>query len=300
MYTIVVEELKKYYGKTCGVDNLSFTVEAGSVFGFLGPNGSGKTTTIRLLLDIIRPDSGNIHLFGSQVSPTYPSHLRKRIGYLPGELRLYEEMTGLGYLELIGSFYGKVSSNYFSYLCDSLLISRKDLARKLEGFSRGMKQKIGIIQALQHDPELIILDEPTEGLDPLIRNRFYKLIEEAKDKGRTIFFSSHNLAEVEKVCEKVAILRDGTLLTTTTVEELKKMRLYKINVEFTTEDDAEGFALEDVTVEGTGRSRTIHWRGDFDELFKALIERKLVDFTCTKADLEEIFLTFYQKDGESK
>lgn len=299
MNSISVQGLTKFYGKTCGIEDVSFVVPKGSIFGFLGPNGAGKTTTIRILLDLVRPTRGDASLFGEPITPSYPAALRQRIGYLPGELRLYEELTGTSYLQLMGRFYGTIDGSYRSKLLGDLDMVPADLDRPLRTYSHGMRQKIGLVQALQHQPELLILDEPTEGLDPLIRNRFYELLAELASHGTTVFMSSHNLAEVERVCEKVAILREGRLLTTQTVKELKAVRLYELEIEFVNEAAARRFTV--VGADGrqqNGHRLTLNWRGDFSELFSTLKAYEVLDFSCTQANLEDIFLAFYRSKGE--
>ncbi len=298
MNSISVDHLTKFYGKTCGIEDVSFAVPKGSIFGFLGPNGAGKTTTIRILLDIVRPSRGAAWLFGQSITPSYPAELRRQIGYLPGELRLYEELTGSGYLQLMGRFYGTIDAGYRSQLLQDLDLAPSDLERPLREYSHGMRQKIGLVHAMQHQPELLILDEPTEGLDPLIRTRFYELLAEQANQGTTVFMSSHNLAEVERVCEQVAILRQGRLLTTQTVKELKAVRLYQLEIELVSEAAAGRFTLVGAeNLKQNGSRLSLRWRGDFAALFSQLQAYEMSDFSCKQADLEEIFLAYYRPEG---
>ncbi len=301
MNSISVHNLTKFYGRTCGIEDVSFEVPAGSIFGFLGPNGSGKTTTIRILLDLVRPSRGDAWLFGQAITPSYPAALRRQIGYLPGELRLYEDLTGIGYLQLMGRFYGTINTSYRSKLLQDLDLAPSDLERPLRAYSHGMRQKIGLVQAMQHQPELLILDEPTEGLDPLVRSRFYELLAELAEQGTTVFMSSHNLAEVERVCEQVAILREGRLLTTESVKELKAVRLYQLEIELASEAAANSFTLVgSENRQQNGNRLTLNWRGNFADLFSELGAYEVTDFSCTQADLEDIFLAFYQSKGEGE
>ena len=205
---IETEKLTKSYGSHRGIVDLDLEVDEGEVFGFLGPNGAGKTTTIRTLLDHIRPTSGRARVFGIDTTAD-PVAIHRRIGYLPGEFALYDKLTGGQTLEYFANLRGGVDRRY-----QRDLIARLDVdpTRKFQEYSKGNKQKIGLVIALQHRPDLLMLDEPTSGLDPLVQQTFYAVIREAKAEGRTVFLSSHILSEVEKTCDRVAIIRDGRLV----------------------------------------------------------------------------------------
>jgi ABC-2 type transport system ATP-binding protein len=204
---IEIQGLTKFYGRNRGVADLAFSVEAGEVFGYLGPNGAGKTTTIRLLLDLIRPTRGTARLFGLDARRDGTA-ARRRIGYLPGELALDPRMTGRNALGLLGRLRGPVDWPEVQRLAERLGC---DLSRRVGALSHGNRQKLGLIQAFMHRPELLVLDEPTLGLDPLVQHEFYLMVEEARAAGRTVFISSHVLPEVERLCDRVAIIRAGRL-----------------------------------------------------------------------------------------
>jgi ABC-2 type transport system ATP-binding protein len=215
---IEARELTKLYGPARGIDHLNLAVNAGEIFGFLGPNGAGKTTTIRLMLGFIATQHGEVRLFG-QKSTAGTTELRRRVGFLPGEIGWNESYTGeqtLRFLERLSG--GRAPLR--EWLCKELAMTPADLRRKLKYYSKGMKQKIGIIQALQHEPDLLILDEPTSGLDPLVQTSFFEVLKELRDRGRTIFFSSHVLSEVQRLCDRVGVVRDAKLVMDSPVTEL--------------------------------------------------------------------------------
>src|ERR671919_788551 len=205
---IETEALTKYYGKHLGIEDLTFSVRAGEVFGFLGPNGAGKTTTIRTLLDLIRPTRGRASIFGLD-SHQEGIEIRRRIGYVPGELALYDRMDGADLLEFLGNLRGGVDPSRIRGLADRV---GAELNRKIRTLSHGNKQKLGLIQAFMHDPGLVVLDEPTQGLDPLVQNEVHRMIREVRAQGRTVFLSSHDLSEVEGLCDRVGIIRNDGLI----------------------------------------------------------------------------------------
>src|SRR3989344_4824293 len=225
---IELKSLTKDYGNHRGIFNLDLQLNQGELLGFLGPNGAGKTTTLRLVMGYLRPNSGLVEIFG-QNNRENSTPIRRKIGYLPGALRLYEDMTGQSMLDYFSHLRGDVDWNYI----ESLRVRfNADFKRKLKTLSHGNKQKIGIIQAFMHQPDLLILDEPTNGLDPLMQIEFYDLLKETRDRGATIFMSSHNLPEVERVCDRVAIIKDGLLVTIEKIEVLKKKAKRILQVEF--------------------------------------------------------------------
>ena len=225
---IETERLTKSYGSHRGIIELDLAVEEGEAFGFLGPNGAGKTTTIRTLLDHLRPTSGHARIFGIDTHEN-PMAIHARVGYLPGEFVLYDKLTGGQTIEYFANLRGGVDAAYQADLVERLDI---DPSRKFREYSKGNKQKIGLVIALQHKPELLILDEPTSGLDPLVQQTFYEVIREAKADGRTIFLSSHILSEVEKTCDRVAIIRDGRLARVGRVEELRDLAHHQVEIVF--------------------------------------------------------------------
>jgi ABC-2 type transport system ATP-binding protein len=230
---IAVDELTKYYGRAVGIERISFHVNPGEVFGFLGPNGAGKTTTIRLLLDLLRPSSGAVSVFGLPVR-THSCEIRRRCGYLPGDFAGYGQLTGAEFLRFAAEM-RRSKPLLQDRLLDRFKVGRQDLAKKIKYISHGTRQKLGVVQAFVHDPELIILDEPTSGLDPLMQEEFYALVRDTCARGRTVFFSSHNLPEVEKICGRVAIVRNGGLVALETLDALKRKRYRRMIVTLDTD-----------------------------------------------------------------
>lgn len=295
MDVIITEGLTKYYGTTRGIEDLSLSVEQGEIFGFLGPNGAGKSTTIHLLLDLLRPTRGRALIFGQDVRRD-GLRVRQRIGVVPGELRLYEHMSGAGFLDYLARFQDKLPI-LRPELLRLLDLSETDLRRPIRGYSRGMKQKLGIIQGLQHDPELLILDEPTEGLDPLVQHAFYRLIAKARDRGCTIFMSSHILFEVERVCDRVGIVRAGRLVALERVEMLARRKRRQMQIELAGPVSQDAFALPGVSVASWNGSRVSLWvqREGLRPLLQRLAALPIVDIVFEPARLEEAFLDFYRE-----
>jgi len=235
---IETDKLTKRYGPHRGIVDVDLTVAEGEAFGFLGPNGAGKTTMIRVLLDHIRPTSGRAMVFGIE-STADPVAIHRRLGYLPGEFVLYDKLTGGQTLEYFANLRGGVDAAYQASLIERLDV---DPSRRFREYSKGNKQKIGLIIALQHRPDLLVLDEPTSGLDPLVQQTFFAVIREAKAEGRTIFMSSHILSEVEKTCDRVAIIREGRLTRVDRVEALRDMAHHQVELRFTGAVPTEAFA----------------------------------------------------------
>ena len=290
-HAILCEGLTKHFGRVHAVDNLSFTVEPGEVVGFLGPNGAGKTTTLRMLLDIVRPTSGRIEILGTDPRRGGAA-LRNRIGYVPGDLALYERMTGRQLLELFASF--RRVHDIDSYL---ELAARLDVAldRPIKTLSRGNRQKLGVVQALAPKPELLILDEPTSGLDPIVQREFRTLVRDAADRGATVLLSSHVLAEVQRVADRVAIIRSGRLVTIEPVRELEAKALRVIEIRFAGPVPAAAFTglpgVHDVSVEGDFVRASV--AGSIDPLIKAAARFTVENVAGHEADLEDVFLTYY-------
>jgi ABC-2 type transport system ATP-binding protein len=276
------------------LDDLSIEVNEGEIFGFLGPNGAGKSTTIRLLLGFLHPTAGSGTVLGHDIVRD-SVEIRRRIGYLPGGIALYDSLTGERLLDYLGDLTGRPPSRR-AELCDRLELSEATLRRLVRDYSRGMRQKIGIVQALQHDPELAILDEPSEGLDPLMQRAFYGILDDLRLAGRTIFFSSHVLSEVERVCDRVAIVRRGQLVAVEDVEALLARR--KRNVEMRldgpppTLDGVPG--VSNVVVAADGRV-TCQLEGDMRPFLAAIAGSPITDLTIEPAHLEEAFLELYQE-----
>lgn len=295
---ILIENLTKFYGRHRGVIDLSFEVARGHVFGYLGPNGAGKTTTIRLLLDLIRPTRGRATILGLDTRQ-HSREIRRRIGYLPGELALYNDLSGAEMLQYLGNLRPKAEGGkrQVDWAFVEQLAARldSDLARPIRTLSHGNKQKIGLIQAFMHRPELLILDEPTTGLDPLMQQEFYRMIAEARSNGQTVFLSSHVLPEVERVCDQVGIIREGRLITIEQVAALKARALRQLEIHFAAPVPQAAFAniagVRDVKIEDTVLHCTL--AGSLDALIKTAAQFELVNIISHEPRLEEIFLAYY-------
>ena len=276
------------------LESLDIAVHEGEIFGFLGPNGAGKSTTIRLLLGFLHPTAGAGRVLGLDIVRDSVA-IRGRVGYLPGGIALYDSLTGERLLDYLAELSGRRAIRR-AELCDRLELSSRTLRRLVRDYSRGMRQKIGIVQALQHDPELAILDEPTEGLDPLMQRAFYEILDTLKAEGRTIFFSSHVLSEVERVCDRVAIIRRGHLIATEEIAGLLARR--KRNVDMRVDGHA---ASTRRACQGCRASRPqagvspVELEGDMRPFLAAIATATIVDLTIEPAHLEEAFLEFYEE-----
>lgn len=296
---IQTENLTKFYGDTVGIRDLNLNVKKGEIFGFLGPNGSGKTTTIRLLLDLIHPTRGRVLLFGQEMHQDNLA-LKERIGYLPGDFRGSTPITGRRFLDYLASFRTRGAA------CRKELMSRLELSpevlqRRIKHLSHGNRQKLGIIHALEHDPDLAILDEPTLGLDPLMQEAFYQIIKNFKERGKTIFFSSHNLPEVEKVCQRVAIIREGRLVTLESIETLKKNRVRRMILVFEGRVDPNSIHLPGARLQRISNNEcTFLVEGDIKPLLQQVGKLPIADLFFPEPDLEDIFFAYYQKEGHGQ
>jgi ABC-2 type transport system ATP-binding protein len=291
---IRLDGLTKSYGKTRGIVEVDLVVATGEVFGFLGPNGAGKTTTIRTLLDLIRPTAGTAEVLGLD-SIKDSLAIRRRIGYLPGELALWEWMTTRQLLEHLGKLRGGIDARYRDELLERFAVEPD---RKIKDLSSGNKQKVGIIQAFMHRPELIILDEPTAGLDPLMQHATYEVIEEARADGRTVFLSSHVLPEVERIAERVGIIRNGRVIEVESVENLKARAVRQLEVRFgTPAPPAATLAAVTGVKEATlsGGTALIRLEGSMDPLIKALASYEVRSLRTHETPLDEIFLAMYRE-----
>jgi ABC-2 type transport system ATP-binding protein len=294
---IRADALTKSYGKSRGVIDLTFEVVPGEVFGYLGPNGAGKTTTIRTMLDFIRPTRGRISLFGLDPHHDGPD-VRRRVGYLPGEFGLYERLTGEEYLRTFAALRGQVPWSQVSALADRLKL---ELGVRIKSLSHGNKRKLGLIQAFMHEPELLVMDEPTQGLDPLIQQEFYALIDEARERGATTFISSHVMPEVERVCDRVAIIREGRLITVADIGDLKSAALRRVEFHFDHPVPASAFAslASVVTAEASGDEIRLSVRGPLDEVVKEAARHTVVNVETHEPSLEDVFLDVYRNGGEA-
>ncbi len=288
---IRTEKLTKAYGSQRGIIDVDLSVAEGEVFGFLGPNGAGKTTTIRTLLDLIRPTSGKAFVFGIDTTAD-PVAIHKRIGYIPGEFALYDRLTGGQTIQYFANLRGGVDRAYQQALIERLEI---DPSRRFKELSKGNKQKIGLVIALQHRPELLILDEPTSGLDPLVQQTFYTLVREARSEGRSVFLSSHILSEVERTCDRVAIIREGALVKVDSVEGLRDLAHHQVELRFTDGVPSEAFASLPGVSELVVDDHVLRMRvaGPITPVVQAAARYELLDFVSREPTLEETFLAQY-------
>jgi ABC-2 type transport system ATP-binding protein len=288
---IETRALTKRYGSVEALTDLDLEVRPGEIFGFLGPNGAGKSTTIRILLGFLHPTAGGARVLGLD-AVEQSVEIRRRIGYLPGGIAVYDSLSGADALDYLGDLQGSPPVRR-EELCDRLEMPASVLRRRVRDYSRGMRQKLGAIQALQHDPELAILDEPTEGLDPLMQQAFYGLLDDLRSAGRTIFMSSHVLSEVERVCNRVAIIRRGRLMALHGVEELLGRRKRRVQVRWrgAAPDLSEVPGLSDVSVDGDRVTGTL--LGEVAPFVRAVASPSLADLIIEPARLEEAFLEYY-------
>lgn len=292
MNVIEIKHLTKSYGKARGIADVNLDVGQGEIFGFIGPNGAGKSTTIRTLLGLIYPTSGTAEIFGK--SCVKNPEIRREIGYLPSEVFYYDNMRVIDLLNYSASFYKKDCSRRIRELADAMNL---DLKKKIDDLSFGNKKKVGIVQGLAHEPKLIILDEPTSGLDPLMQQTFFELIAAENKKGATVFFSSHILSEVQKMCARVAFIKEGHILKTENMSDLKENSYKRFCVETGTPAVERDFQLEgvgDLSVNG-GEARFIY-RGDLNTMLRKLAGMDIRNISITEPDLEEIFLHYYHSD----
>jgi ABC-2 type transport system ATP-binding protein len=287
--------LTKDYGSGRGLFGLDLEVRQGEVFGFLGPNGAGKSTTMRLLLDLIRPTSGSARVLGLD-TVTDSLEIRRRVGFLPGDFALYPKLTGRAMLDYLAQLRGGVDPRARDALVERF---GADIDRPIRQLSTGNRQKLGLVQAFMHEPELLILDEPIAGLDPLVQQSFHALLGEVSAQGRTVFLSSHTLSEVERVTHRLAILRQGRLVVVDSLENLRKIAVQRLDIEFAEPVDADEFrALAGVTeVHADGCTVTVGFEGSADAVVKAAATHKVLAVRPREEDLEDIFLHYYRSEG---
>lgn len=294
---IAAERVTKSYGATRGIEDVTLEIGAGEIFGFLGPNGAGKTTTIRLLLDLIRPTSGSLRVFGLDAHRG-ATEIHRRVGYIPGDLRLYERMTGRELLHYFAALRGRGLPPDLATLVDRLEV---DVSRPLRTLSRGNRQKIGIVQALMSRPDLLLLDEPTSGLDPLVQEEVAALLREAAAEGRTVFLSSHILPEVQRVAERVAVIRDGRLALVERVEALRMRAFTRVEATFAVAPPAGAFdgipGVSVLTAHGT--VVTLGLEGSIDPFIKRLAGFDVTALDVHEADLEDMFRQLYAGSGDA-
>ncbi len=290
MNIIEINQLTKFYGKIKGIENVSFNVKEGEIFGFIGPNGAGKSTTIRTLLGLIFPTSGSAKLFGKDCIES-GSDIRSEIGYLPSEVFYYEKMKVKDLLKYSASFYKKDCTKRIKELSEIMELS---LDRRIEDLSYGNKKKVGIVQGLLHEPKLIMLDEPTSGLDPLMQQKFFDIISEENKKGATVFFSSHILSEVQHLCNRVAIIKEGHVIKVEDIKILREDNYKKITVKGDSLDH-NLFNFEGVTeLLKYDHSSSFFYKGDVNFLIDTIGKQKIQDILIEDPSLEEIFMHYYK------
>ena len=295
MYVIEIHSLTKYYGKSRGIIDLDLKIEPGEIFGFIGPNGSGKSTTIRTLLGLIFPTSGSGRIFGLDIVKD-TKEIKKQIGFMPSEVNYYEKMD---VHELL-----RYSANFYETDCESRIVELAetfdlDLNRKIIDLSRGNQKKVSILQSLIHQPPLLILDEPTSGLDPLMQSKFFDVLREENSKGTTIFFSSHTLSEVQKMCRRVGIIKDGKIIAVEDIENLRKKQLRKIQIEF-----SQPAKIDDIDCSGIIAPKVEEnnlfflFSGTIKDFLDTLAGKDIEDLIIEEPTLEEIFMHYYSEDTE--
>jgi ABC-2 type transport system ATP-binding protein len=291
---VLTERLTKDYGQGRGVFELDLEVRQGEILGFLGPNGAGKSTTMRLLLGLIGPTSGGATLLGLDAARDGLA-ARRRVGYLAGDFGLYPQLTGRAVLEYFARLHGGVRPDRIAALSERF---DADLDRPVHELSSGNRQKLGLVQAFMHDPELLVLDEPIAGLDPLVQRSFHDLLAEIREQGRSVLLSSHTLSEVDRVADRVAILRAGRLVVVDTIEHLKGVAVRRLELDFATPPDPEDFRVLDGVreVEATGTSLRIAFEGSPDAIVKAAARHEVTGLRSLEDDLEDIFLRYYRED----
>jgi ABC-2 type transport system ATP-binding protein len=291
---VSLQNIDKSFGRKQVLRDVSITVRKGEIFGFLGPNGSGKSTTIRVMLGVLYGNAGTITLFGEKDYTSPKVHAR--IGYLAGDMVLDDDLTGKQYLEFVAHQYGRDCDANIQKLASLL---RADLQKKIGAYSRGNRQKIGLIAALMHEPELLILDEPTSGFDPLVQDQFIDLIRDFRQRGGTVFMSSHILSEVQQLCDTVAFIKDGSILTTQPIESLEVAASKKIRI-VASKATTDAIAAKAKTIEGltlhVAQQTTLNgtFTGDVTELVRFLSGFKLKDVVIAEPDLDELFLSYYE------
>ncbi len=295
MSEIVIEtsNLTKYYGKARGIIDLNLSIQAGEIFGFIGPNGAGKSTTIRTLLGLIFPTSGSAKIFGRDILKD-TREIKKQIGYVPAEVGAYPKMDVRELLQYSAGFYASDCKARIEELADTLAL---DLDRKILDLSRGNQKKVAIVQSLIHSPRLLILDEPTGGLDPLIQARFFDILKEENSRGTTIFLSSHTLSDVQKMCRRVAIIKEGKIAAVEDIETLRKKQLRKIRVEFNRPVSGTEIRCEGVINLQTDKNLLIFmYSGNTESLLRDLAGKGIKDLIIEEPGLEEIFMHYYSED----
>lgn len=292
MYIIETNNLTKMYGKSRGISDVNLKIKEGEIFGFVGPNGAGKSTTIRTLLNFIFPSSGSATICGRDIVKD-SCGIKELVGYVPSEVRFYNEVKVKDIINYSASFYKDCSSDEIDRLCKKLEV---EVDKKMGELSLGNKKKVAIVQALISNPKLLILDEPTNGLDPLIQKKLFELLIEQKEKGMTIFFSSHNLIEVENICDRVAVIKDGKIIDTIEVKEISKKSSLNIEVEGLSEDNIRGFGGAIISIDN--ETIKFKYENEVDKLIKEISKFKITKLIISEQTLEDKFMDYYKNEGE--
>jgi ABC-2 type transport system ATP-binding protein len=294
MHAIEINNLTKTYGNARGITDVSFSIEEGEIFGFIGPNGAGKSTTIRTLLSLIFPTSGSAKIFGKDCIQFAPE-IKKEIGYLPSEVFYYDNMKVIDLLKYSASFYKKDCTKRIKELAE---IMDLDVTKKIDDLSLGNKKKVGIVQGLLHDPKLIILDEPTSGLDPLMQQKFFELLEQQNQRGATILFSSHILSEVQRLCDRVAIIKEGRIVTVEKISTLKENNFKRFKVDTAQVLDPNFFKMTGVNnIDVQGQTTSFLFKGNINQVMRKIAEIEIDNLWIEEPDLEEIFMHYYEKEA---
>lgn len=295
MNVIETKKLTKYYGKERGIIDLDMQVEEGEIFGFIGPNGAGKSTTIRTILSIIHPTSGGATIFGKDITKFGPE-IREQIGYLPSEVYYYENMRVINLLRYSASFYNKPKKQTDERINNLADLLHLDLNKKIDDLSYGNKKKVGIIQGLLHEPKLIILDEPTGGLDPLVQQKFFNLVREENKRGATVLFSSHILGEVQRLCSRVGIIKEGKLIKIEKLSDLMQSTTKRFKLNSAKPLDTKLFSSIKGVSELARDENELNFlfRGHLGDVTKVIAKLDLTNLEVTEPDLEEIFLHYYK------
>lgn len=290
---VEISDLTKYYGKIRGIENVNLQINRGEIFGFIGPNGAGKSTTIRILLNLIFPTAGNARILGMDVVKQ-SKEIKKKIGYIPSEANAYSSMDVNEFLQYCANFHGISESR--GKITELSEIFDLDTRRKIGDLSAGNKKKVSIIQSLIHHPDILIMDEPTTGLDPLMQSAFFDLLRRENNNGMTVFFSSHILGEVQMFCRRVAIIKDGKIIKVEDIDTLRKKQLKRISIEAEEniyENISEISGLENIMTL-TGNKLSFMFSGNINELVAYLSSQKIKDLIIEEPSLEEIFMHYYQ------
>jgi ABC-2 type transport system ATP-binding protein len=294
---LTVQNLTKRFSNGRGIFDVSFSVKKGEVFGFLGPNGAGKSTTIRHIMGFMKPDQGNVIVNGLDTWQKQ-GEVQKYMGYLPGEIAFIEGMTGKGFLDFMADMQGVKDLSKRNRLIERLQFDANTPIRKM---SKGMKQKVGIVAAFMHDPEVIILDEPTSGLDPLMQKVFIEIVLEEKEKGKTFLMSSHSFPEIERTCDRAAIIKDGVVIAVKDIHELQSMQRKLFEVTFNKNEDAKSFLKSNLQIESFEANRVrVAIQGNYDTFIEETAKYQVRNIAIFTQNLEDVFMNYYDNRGASK